>query len=64
MTPKKTLSEREKELQALLATRTGRKELHELDCLYHAASGRVRPARTSVITSILVYEREQGLITS
>ena len=64
MTPKKTLSEREKELQSLLATPAGREELRQLDSRYHAASDRVRPARTSVITSILVHEREQGLITS
>jgi hypothetical protein len=30
MSPKKTLQQREKELQALLATPAGRKELHEL----------------------------------
>jgi hypothetical protein len=48
MTAKKTLSEREKELQALLATTTGRKELDELDCRYHAASGRARPARAGL----------------
>jgi hypothetical protein len=64
MTPKKTLPQREKELQALLRTPAGREELRELDARYHAASGRLRPARTSVITSILVHEREQGLITS
>jgi hypothetical protein len=64
MTPKKTLSEREKELQSLLTTPVGREELRQLGSRYHAASGRVRPARTSVITFILVHEREQGLITS
>jgi hypothetical protein len=64
MTPKKTLSEREKELQSLLTTPAGREELRQLVSRYHAASGRVRPAKTSVITSILVHEREQGLITS
>jgi hypothetical protein len=64
MPAKKTLQQREQELQALLATPTGRKELQELATPYQAASGRLKPARTSVITSILVHEREQGLISS
>ena len=63
MTPKKTLSQREKELQSLLSTPTGREELQELDSRYHAASGKLRPAKSSVITYILVHERQQGLIT-
>lgn len=62
MTPQKALSERVKELQFLLTTPAGREELQQLDSRYYAASGRVRPARTSVITYILVHEREQGLI--
>ena len=62
MTLKKTLPQREKELQCLLATPAGRKELQELDRRYQAARGRMRPANTSVITYILVYERERGLI--
>ncbi len=64
MTPKKTLQEREKELQALLTTPPGREELRELSSRYHPASGRLRPAKTSVITYILVHERGQGLIRS
>jgi len=64
MTPKKTLSEREKELQILITTPAGREELQQLDSRYHAASGNGRPARTSVITYILVHERERGLISS
>jgi hypothetical protein len=63
MSPKKTLQQREKELQALLATPAGRKELHELASRYLEASHGLRPARTSVITYILVHEREQGLIS-
>ena len=63
MPPKKTLQEREKELQALLATPAGRIELQELGARYHAASGTLRPANTSVITYILVHERERGLIS-
>ena len=61
MALKKTLQQREKELQALLATPAGRQELQELDRRYQA-TGRLRPANTSVITYILVYERERGLI--
>jgi hypothetical protein len=64
MHEKKTLQQREKELQSLLATPAGRKDLHELESRYHAAGGGVRPARASVITYILVYERERGLISS
>jgi hypothetical protein len=62
MTPKKTLAQREKELQMLLITPAGRKELQELDAKYHAATGRMRATKTSLITYILVHEREQGLI--
>ena len=62
MPPKKTLPQREKELQSLLATAAGREELEELVSRYHEAGGRLRPPSTSVITYILVYEREQGLI--
>jgi hypothetical protein len=62
MPPKKTLEHREKELQGLLATPEGRQKLNELESQYQAASGQLRPARTSVITYILVHERERGLI--
>lgn len=62
MPAKKTLAEREKELQLLLATPAGRKELQELESRIHDASGKHRPAKASLITYILVYEREQGLI--
>ena len=61
MAPTKTLQQRQKELQSLLATPAGRKELEELDRRYQA-TGRLRPANTSVITYLLVYERERGLI--
>jgi hypothetical protein len=64
MSAKKTLPEREKELQSLLATPAGRQELQELASQYGAASDRLRPAGMSVVTYILVYEREQGLISS
>jgi hypothetical protein len=62
MTPKQTLSEREKELQSLLATPVGRDEIHKLAAWYCTASGQPRPAGTSVITYILVHERGRGLI--
>jgi hypothetical protein len=62
MAPTKTLQQREKELQALMATPAGRQELQELEQRYQAAGGRMRPANTSVITYILVHERGQGLI--
>jgi hypothetical protein len=62
MPPAKTLVQREKELQSLLATPAGRKELGELESRYRQASGRPRPASTSIITYILVHEREAGLI--
>ena len=62
MPAKKTLHDREKELQSLLATAAGREELEELESRYQAAGGRLRPPSTSVITYILVCERERGLI--
>ncbi len=62
MTPTKTLRQREQELQALLTTPAGRAELRELVARCHAVTGRLRPARTSLITYILVHERAQGLI--
>jgi hypothetical protein len=64
MLQNKTLQHREKELQTLLASEAGRKELHDLASQYAAMSGRLRPAGKSAITYILVYEREQGLISS
>jgi hypothetical protein len=63
MSAKKMLPEREKELRQLLATPAGREELQGLASRYGAASGRLRPAGTSVVTYILVHEREQGLIS-
>ncbi len=59
---KKTLPERERELQVLLATPAGRAELENLDARYSAATGKIRPAKASIITYILVQERQQGLI--
>ena len=64
MNPKRTLQDREKELQALMATPAGRKVLQELAAQYHAASGKLKPAGTSAITYILVHERQQGLISN
>lgn len=62
--PVKTLQQREKELQALLGSAEGMNTLRELEAAYSAVSGKVRPAKSSVITFILVYERACGLIDS
>ena len=62
MPPKKSLLQRERELQSLLATPAGRDELRDLSNRYSAAGGRVRPERHSLVTHILVHERERGLI--
>jgi hypothetical protein len=62
MIAKKTLIQREMELQALIATPSGREEIQELSLRYGKASGRLRPERASAITYILVYERQHGLI--
>jgi hypothetical protein len=58
----KTLHDREKELTLLLATPAGREQLHEMLARYRAKSGRLKPARQSIITYLLVHEREYGLI--
>jgi hypothetical protein len=62
MTPTKTLRQREQELQSLLVTPAGQKELQHLDSQYQAKSGRLRAGKASVITYILVHERAVGLI--
>jgi hypothetical protein len=62
MSEAKALDVRQRELQALLPTPAGREELEDLAARYAAASGRLRPTRTSLITYILVHERERGLI--
>jgi len=62
MTVKKTLQQRERELQALLATPAGKNELQELAVRYSTASNRIKTERRSIITYILVHEREHGLI--
>jgi hypothetical protein len=62
MTEKKTLQQRTSELQLWLTDPAGRKKLQELASRYHAASGKLKPLKTSVITYILVHERERGLI--
>ena len=64
MLQKKALQQREKELQALLLTPAGQAQLRELESRYAAAGGRPRPARTSLITYLLVHERERGLLGS
>jgi hypothetical protein len=64
MTLKKTLQQRERELQALLATPAGKMELDELESRYRAASGRGRSPNTSIITYLIVHERGKGLIST
>ncbi len=63
MIAKKTLQEREKELQTLLATSAGKAEIQQLEARYRNAGGKDRAAKASVITYILVYERQHGLIS-
>jgi hypothetical protein len=46
----------------LIATPAGRDKLLEIEARYYAAGGRLRPEKSSLITYILVYERERGLI--
>jgi hypothetical protein len=62
MQQKKTLKVRETELRALLTTAEGRAELEGLAARYGEANGRVRPVKTSLVTYIIVHERETGLI--
>jgi hypothetical protein len=64
MTVKKSLREREKELKTLLATPAGRDELEHLEARYAAKGVSLRVGRMSIITYLLVYERECGLICS
>jgi len=64
MSPKKTLPQREKELQSLLVTPAGRKELQELAGRYQAANGKLRATGKSPVTYVLVHERVNGLIES
>ena len=52
----------ERELHTLLAAPAGRDELRDLSYRYSAAGGRVRPECASLVTYILVHEREGGLI--
>ena len=62
MVPNKTVQERQKELQLLLATAAGQEELEALAARYYEEGSRPRPLTSSVITYILVHERQEGLI--
>jgi hypothetical protein len=62
MSAKKPLHMREKELQSLMARAAGREELLTLATRYSEEDGRVRPEKSSVITYVLVHERQRGLI--
>lgn len=57
----KSLQVREAELVALLGTPDGRAELDRLAARY-AEAGTLRTPRTSVVTYIIVAERQAGLI--
>jgi hypothetical protein len=58
----KTLQERERELQQLMATPDGRRELEALANRYEECGGSRRPHKASVITYIIVHERQHGMI--
>ena len=62
MTAKKPRLEREKELQTLLGSLAGKAELDALADSYAASGQRIRPGRTSLVTYILVCERERDMI--
>ena len=62
MTAKKTRLEREKELQTLLGSLAGKAELEALADRYAASGRRIRPLGTSLVTYILVCERERDMI--
>jgi hypothetical protein len=64
MPTKKTLPEREKELRSLLASPEGRVELEALASRYAASGRRLRPNGTSLVTYILVCERERDMIAA
>jgi hypothetical protein len=58
----KTLQAREQELRSLLTTAEGRDQIQQLETRYTRESGRSRPTKASVITYILVHEREKGIV--
>ncbi|MFL5331058.1 MAG: hypothetical protein ACJ8C4_19380 [Gemmataceae bacterium] len=60
---KPTLREREKQLQELLPTPDGLIQIQELAARYGTESGHMMIHGTSLITFILVYERDRGLIS-
>ncbi len=62
MVATKTVQEREKELKAMLAVAEGRAELEALASRYAAGGGRIWPTGRSVVTYIIVHERQSGLI--
>jgi hypothetical protein len=58
----KKLHVRERELQDLHSTPLGLMELKSIAAEYARASGKPFPEGESVITYILIYERDRGLI--
>ena len=63
VTTTKTMREREKELQLQLQTPKGPADLEDLAGRYAEMAGSPRRNGPSVITFILICEREQGLIS-
>lgn len=62
MTPQKKLQDRERELQILHSTPAGLIELKAIAAEYARVNDRPFPEGESVITYILVYERDKKLI--
>jgi hypothetical protein len=60
--PTKTMRERERELQTLLSTPEGKAELQALADQY-AAMGGVVHASNSLVTCVLIHERNSGAIS-
>jgi hypothetical protein len=70
MSPKKTLAQRQKELQALLATPAGREELQALGARYHAAGAtigqggiRLLPMEEGKGLPVLPFQSYYGLLS-
>lgn len=62
MSQTKTLAARQAELQDLMATPAGRDRLEQIADGYRQDRGWQGPGQTSVISFIIVHERQLGLI--
>ncbi len=58
----KTLQVREHELQQMMATPEGRRALEEIANRYEKNGGSHRQEKASIITYIIVHERQHGMI--